>query len=199
MEGWCILAGPRWPRLPLRDGAPPQTLGPYYSAIYITEYHSSKTHSPLPPFLSLELRDTIRPVCYEGRVVQSRQGHDNKLADGCGEKNKGHRRLDIISIAISQNLASGACRKRVRQSTWSTLKGLKGCSDRHPLTSNDIEVAWRLDVDMEACGVQISQEELSEKFNVSYMPFIKMTVMERKVENTVWLNISSFHYFRISV
>lgn len=44
-----MLAGPRCPRLPLRDRAPPQTAGPYYSAIYITEYHSSKPTPPRPP------------------------------------------------------------------------------------------------------------------------------------------------------
>lgn len=101
--GWCILAGPRWPRLQPRDGAPPQTPGPYYSAIYITEYHSSK---PTPRFIqSLQLRDTIRPVCSEGRVERGRQGHDNKLADGCGE-NKGHPQLDITAITISQDLST---------------------------------------------------------------------------------------------
>lgn len=73
----------------------------------------SITHlNPLPPpaplrpsTLGPQLRDTIRPVCYEGRVEWSRQGHDNKLADGCW-KNKGHHRLDIGAIAISQNLSA---------------------------------------------------------------------------------------------
>lgn len=89
----------------------------------------SITHlNPLPPSaLSLQLRDTIRPVCYEGRVERSRQGHDNKLADGCRE-NKGHWRLDIIAIPISQNLSA-------EHRVWTALKGLKGCFDPHPLTS----------------------------------------------------------------
>lgn len=99
-------------------------LGPYYSAIYITEYHSSK---PTPPSaLSPQLRDTIRPVCYEGRVEQSRQGHDNKLADGCRE-NKGHRQLDNIAIPILLKLS-------VVHQVLAALKGLKGCCDSHPLT-----------------------------------------------------------------
>lgn len=47
--GWFILAGPWWPRLLVRDRAPPQLRRPYYSAIYITEYHSSKPAPPPPP------------------------------------------------------------------------------------------------------------------------------------------------------
>lgn len=40
--------------------------GPYYSAIYISEYHSSK---PAPPAtVSLQLWGTIKPVCDEGRT-----------------------------------------------------------------------------------------------------------------------------------
>lgn len=46
--GWFILAGPWWPRLLVRDRAPPQPRRPYYSAIYITEYHSSKPAAPPP-------------------------------------------------------------------------------------------------------------------------------------------------------
>lgn len=45
--GWFILAGPWWRRLLVRDRAPPLPRRPYYSAIYITEYHSSKLAPPL--------------------------------------------------------------------------------------------------------------------------------------------------------
>lgn len=109
----------------------------------------SITHlNPLPPSVqSLQLRDTIRPVCYEGRVEQSRQGHDNKLADGCRE-NKGHWQLDITAIPISQNLwavqtQSVDCSKRSERLFWPS-----------PFDPDDIEVAWCLTVDTKACGVQ---------------------------------------------
>lgn len=84
--GWCILAGPRWPRLPQRDRDPQRTPGPYYSAIYISEYHSSK-----PAFaVSLQLWGTIRPVCDEGRTDRDmiisllmsagkKEAHDRRL------------------------------------------------------------------------------------------------------------------------
>lgn len=95
-------------------------------------------------------------------MEQSRQGHDNKLADGCRE-NKGHRRLDIIAIPISQNLSAA-------RGVWTALKGLKGCFDPHTLTpmilrSHDASLlTQRL---AECKDEQISQEELSEKLNVS--------------------------------
>lgn len=99
--------------------------GPHYSAIYITEYHSSKP-TTTPPALGLQPWDTIRPVCYEGRVERSRQGHDNKLADGCRE-NKGHRWLVIKAIPIWENLPAVLW-------VWTALKGPKGWFDPHSLT-----------------------------------------------------------------
>lgn len=56
-------------------------------------------------------------------MEQSRQGHDNKLADGFGE-NKGHQRLDIIAIPISQDLSAAQ----------QVQPALRGCRDPHPLT-----------------------------------------------------------------
>lgn len=50
-------------------------------------------------------------------MEQSRQGHDNKLADGCGQA-KGHRRLDIIAIPISQDLSAV-------HRVWTAVKGPK--------------------------------------------------------------------------
>lgn len=78
------------------------------------------------PLRSLQLWDTIRPVCYEGSEEQSRQGHDNKLSDGCGER-KGHRQLDNLAIPISERV-SAVCQ------VWAAVKGLKGCGDPHPAT-----------------------------------------------------------------
>ena len=95
----------------------------------------SITHlNPLPPSaVSLQLRDTIRPVCYEGRVERSRQGHDNKLADGCRE-NKGHWRLDIIAIPISQHLSAAqrvwTARKRSERLPWPLTLWLPRYRDR---------------------------------------------------------------------
>lgn len=88
----------------------------------------SITHlNPLPPStLSLQLWDTIRPVCYESRVERSRQGHDNKLADGCRE-NKGRWQLDNIAIPFSQKLSSTPSVERTYRS--------ERCFDPHPLTS----------------------------------------------------------------
>lgn len=142
---WCILAGPRWPRLLLRDRAPPQTLWPYYSAIYITEYHSS---NPLPPapVLSLQLLDTIRPVCYEGRVERSRQGHDNKLADGFRE----NKRTPTIGYHSNPYLAESLCSApsaaRAARSEWLPWPS--------PFDLADIKITQCLSGDTEARGVQ---------------------------------------------